>query len=96
MHWEIEVVAIYQPDTARTDFFDVPIMSELPSAQNYDAVILSSMEQTTDFIAELESMADSQMLIVPPLLLNMNYRNPTQEINDNNRIKAESTETRQE
>lgn len=76
MHSDIEVVAIYQPNANRNEFFGVPIVAQIPDAKEYDSVILSSMEQTTDFIEHLEANLDQHAWIVPPLLLNMNYRNP--------------------
>ena len=88
MHSDIEVVAIYQPDSSRTEFFGVPIKAKLPSANKYDAVILSSMEQTTDFIEQLEAKLDHQTLVVPPLLLNMNYRNPEPKTKNDSRDEA--------
>jgi len=89
MQSDIKVVAVYQPDTNRTEFFNVPIVQELPENDDYDTVILTSMEQTTDFIEQLEAKLDSQTWVVPPLLLNMNYRNPEPASKNDHQIETE-------
>lgn len=91
MQSDISVIAIFQPDTSRTEFFNVPIVGELPARQDYDSVILSSMEQTTGLIEQLEATLDPQAWVVPPLLLNMNYRNP--DLNIGNEHQAETEQT---
>lgn len=85
MHSDIDVIAIYQPSSNRTEFFGVPVIAKLPAAKEYDSVILSSMEQTTDFIDELEATLDHHTWILPPLLLNMNYRNPDLKLDSKDR-----------
>ena len=89
IHSDIEVIAIYQPGSKRSEFFGVPIVAKLPASKSFDSVILSSMEQTTDFIDKLEATLDCQTWIVPPLLLNMNYRNPELEQKNDSRDEAE-------
>ena len=66
MHSDIEVVAIFQPNQAKTEFFNVPIVNEMLKAKEYDSVVLSSMEQTTDFIKELEGSLDPQAWMYHP------------------------------
>lgn len=74
---EIEVVCVYQPKSGKEQFFDLPVMDALPAVHTYDAVLLTSMEQTNELLDGMQKALgkDSGRIIVPSLLLNMNYRN---------------------
>lgn len=68
------LVAVYQPGAGRTDFFDVPVVSVLPAIDQYDCVVLTSMEQTNELLSELEVTVSQDRLFVPEMLLTMKYR----------------------
>lgn len=74
MHCEIEVLAIFQPAAQRADFFNVPVVEELINPVEFDCVVLTSMEQTTDLLECLASLISADQLVVPEMLLNMQYR----------------------
>ena len=68
------LVAVYQPGAGRSDFFDVPVVSVLPGIDQYDCVVLTSMEQTNELLSELEVTVSQDRLFVPEMLLTMKYR----------------------
>lgn len=72
----IELVGIYQPNSQRNEFFGVPICSKDIECLTFDVVVMSSMEQTRELVVELEQSIGEQRVLVPNMLLDMNYRNP--------------------
>ncbi|NNC99691.1 MAG: winged helix-turn-helix transcriptional regulator [Gammaproteobacteria bacterium] len=71
---EIEVVGVFQLEQRATDFFDLPVAFDLNNFGEFDVVVMTSMEQTKDLLEALRLMIDEDRIIVPSLLLNMNYR----------------------
>lgn len=84
MQSKIELVAIYQPGSQRTEFFGVPIVVQSIECDSFDAIVLTSMEQTRELALELEDLYGAEKLVVPAMLLNMNYRNPLMSEQDSN------------
>jgi DNA-binding MarR family transcriptional regulator len=78
MQSEVAVVGIFQPGAQRHEFFGVPVHSKTIECDSFDIVVMSSMEQTRDLAEELEVVYGSDRVIIPAMLLNMNYRNPEQ------------------
>lgn len=78
MQTDISVVSIFQPGSQRTEFFGVPVCQEFAILPPFDCVVLTSMEQTSDLVAILESRLASGQLLVPSMLLNMKYRGDEQ------------------
>jgi len=74
---KIEIVGIYQPNSQRNEFFGVPVCSKDIECDTFDVVVMSSMEQTRELVGELELKFGEQCILVPNMLLDMNYRNPT-------------------
>ena len=78
---DVTVVAIYQPNSPRKEFFGVPVFTKLIECgsltNDIDVIVLSSMEQTNELLTELESVFDDPVVKVPELLRSMNYRNIT-------------------
>ncbi len=68
------LVAVYQPGAGRSDFFDVPVVSVLPAIDQYDCVVLTSMEQTNELLSELEVTVSQDRLFVHEMLMTMKYR----------------------
>jgi len=77
MHCEIEVLAIFQPQAQRVDFFNVPVIEDMPDTTLFDCVVMTSMEQTTDLLQSLEGCVDDEKIVVPEMLVNMKYRDPS-------------------
>lgn len=75
MQTEVEVVAIFQPGATRSEFFGVEVKHHLLKTSEFDCVVLTSMEQTSELVEHLEANLTDDRIIVPSLLLNMNYRN---------------------
>ncbi|MGK0374565.1 MAG: DNA-binding MarR family transcriptional regulator [Arenicella sp.] len=73
---KIELIAIYQPASPRREFFGVPLVDQRLECDSFDVIVLTSMEQTRELVLELEAFYGADKLIVPSMLLNMNYRNP--------------------
>ena len=77
----VTVVAIYQPSATRNEFFGVPVLTKLIEcrtlASDIDVVVLSSMEQTVELLAELDTVFNKKAVKTPELLKSMNYRNET-------------------
>lgn len=76
---EVEIVTVYQTGEDRNDYFGVPVLKSLPSTSNFDCLVLSSMEQTTELITQLENYCEqhqlgSDRIVVPELLRTMKYR----------------------
>jgi DNA-binding MarR family transcriptional regulator len=84
MQSKIELVAIYQPGSQRHEFFGVPIVEQSIECDSFDAIVLTSMEQTRELALELEGLYGAEKLLVPAMLLNMNYRNPLMNELDSN------------
>ncbi|MBL4671920.1 MAG: winged helix-turn-helix transcriptional regulator [Arenicella sp.] len=84
MQSKVELVAIYQPGSQRHEFFGVPIVAQSIECDSFDAIVLTSMEQTRQLALELEALYGAEKLVVPAMLLNMNYRNPLMTEQDSN------------
>ena len=52
----------------------MPVVSVLPGIDQYDCVVLTSMEQTNELLSELEVTVSQDRLFVPEMLLTMKYR----------------------
>ena len=72
---DIKVVAVLQPKAGREEFFDLPIVEELRQCAGFDAVVMTSMEQTTELVESLRQSLNEDQIVIPSLLLNMQYRN---------------------
>ena len=71
---DVQVVAVFQPGSERTAFFDLPVFTTLEQCGDFDRVVLTSMEQTSELLRMLEQRFDKQDIVVPSLLLDMHYR----------------------
>lgn len=74
MQASVQVVSIFQPDAQRDDFFNVVVDDNLPDLNDFDCVVLTSMEQTSELISLLQPKLCDKAVYVPDMLLNMNYR----------------------
>lgn len=72
---EVSVVSIFQPAAEVDRFFDLPVVQNLEQLEDFDALVVTSMEQTNDLLKLLHEQFAEGRIIVPSLLLNMNYRN---------------------
>lgn len=72
---EIEVVAVYQTDAVKETFFDIPIYTDLISCPEFDQIVMTSMEQTSEIVKSLGDEFGDDKIIIPALLLSMKYRN---------------------
>lgn len=70
----VDVVGVYQPGAGKQQFFDLPVYGNLADCADFDSIVMTSMEQTHELLAELEKVFDQQRILVPSLLLNMHYR----------------------
>jgi DNA-binding MarR family transcriptional regulator len=79
MQSQVSVIAIYQPNSSRNEFFGVPVRPKLIECgslvEDFDVIVMSSMEQTNELLAELEHIFGASEIKVPELLVSMNYRN---------------------
>jgi len=76
MQSDVHVVGIYQPNSQRNEFFGVPVHSKRIECDSFDTIVMTSMEQTRELAQELEEVYGIDKLLIPAMLLNMNYRNP--------------------
>jgi len=80
---DISVTGVYQPGVNKTMFFDLPVFAVFEDCNEFDCVVLTSMEQTAELASSITRMLASKQdkqssderVIVPSLLLNMHYRN---------------------
>lgn len=86
----LQVVAVFQPGSKRDEFFGVPVVGELTNSIEFDCAVLTSMEQTSELVVLLEGTLDEEQIIVPSLLLNMNYR-CNEHLNDDDDGNEKST-----
>ncbi len=82
MQCEVDVIGVYQPNAQRNEFFGVPVHSKPIECDSFDIIVMSSMEETRDLSLELEQNYGAHRVLIPSMLLNMNYRNPTQPMGD--------------
>ena len=71
---DVEVVGVFQADQANSQFFDLPVAPSLAQFENFDVVVMTSLEETNSLLAVLRKELSEEQIIVPSLLLNMNYR----------------------
>ncbi|MFT7525111.1 MAG: DNA-binding MarR family transcriptional regulator [Arenicella sp.] len=71
---EVDVLGVFQINTDQATFFDLPVCEDLSQFDKFDVVIMTSMEQTNELLELLRLRLDEDRIIVPSLLLNMNYR----------------------
>ncbi len=86
---ELPVLGVYQPglDAESNDrFFGLPILSEWPQASEFSIAVLTSMEQTTELLNEVEQRLPSGAILVPPMLLKMKFRQPAA-VSDHNPVE---------
>ena len=83
---EIEVIEVFQPQETKSSFFDIPICNKLNECAPCDYVVMTSMEQTSDLLTLLKTQFSTDEILVPPLLLNMQYRST--EVVDEVEIKS--------
>lgn len=76
---KLDVIAVYQPETTRKDFFGLKVVTDLPDVNSFDCAVITSMEQTNQLVSYCESSMSNDKIVIPTMLLNMNYRN--EEIN---------------
>ncbi len=79
---DIEVVGVYQTDAMKSNFFEIPVFSDISQCPEFDQIVMTSMEQTSDLVKNLGEQFGEEKITVPSLLLNMQYRNDVIE-NDN-------------
>ncbi len=74
---DARVVGVYQPASERDEFFGVPVYSKPVecAALKFDVIVISAMEQTGELITELRQRYGEELVVVPDMLLTMNYRN---------------------
>ncbi|MEM7360972.1 MAG: winged helix-turn-helix transcriptional regulator [Pseudomonadota bacterium] len=72
---DVDVLGVVQPGAGGSSFFDLEVVESIAMLDDYDAVVMTSMEQTNDLLQQLREECAEEQLIVPSLLLNMNYRN---------------------
>jgi len=77
--FDVDVIEIFQPAATRSEFFGVKVKHEPPQPNGFDRIVLTSMEQTAELLRVLEADVADEQIIVPSLLLNMNYRNQDHE-----------------
>lgn len=70
----VALAGVWQPGLTQSSFFDVSVVSDLKDLPSADAVVLTSLEQTNELLARLQEVLPAEQVIVPSLLLNMNYR----------------------
>lgn len=87
---EIKVLGVFQPDETQSQFFDLPILTELEQLPKFDALVMTSLEQTQSLLSMLETITEPQQLKLPTMLLNMQYRNPTLSQNDESVINQDN------
>ena len=71
---KIPVAGVYQPGERRDDFFGVPVFNSLPCNESFDALLITSLEQTVDLLDECEKAFTSKPILLPPMLLSVKYR----------------------
>lgn len=72
---DVDVVGVFQKDPQSSAFFDLIVADDLTKFGDFDAVVMTSMEQTNELLELMRASLNEQQIIVPSLLLNMNYRN---------------------
>lgn len=73
----VSVLGILQPASTLETFYDLPVVAELSELVGVNCVVLTSMEQTSELMAELTQQVSQDRLYVPPMLLSINYRDPS-------------------
>ena len=71
---DVEVVGVYQTDETKKLFFDLPVGQSLAQFEDFDVVVMTSLEETNSLLDVLRKELGDERIIVPSLLLNMNYR----------------------
>jgi len=72
---EVEVLGVFQVGSSKEQFFDLPVSADLDLFGDVDVVVMTSMEQTSALIESVRKQFDEDRIVIPELLLNMNYRN---------------------
>lgn len=71
---EVDIVGVFQTDEPKEYFFDLPVASKLAQFESFDVVVMTSLEETNALLEALRKELSEDRIIVPSLLLNMNYR----------------------
>ena len=71
---DVEVVGVFQTDPQSSLFIDLKVAADLTKFGHFDVVVMTSMEQTDELLEILRTNLNEQQIIVPSLLLDMNYR----------------------
>lgn len=71
---DISVVGVFQPDSDKQQFFDLPVQQSMFESEQFDVVIMTSLEQTETLFTLLKQELDPACILLPPMLVDMNYR----------------------
>jgi DNA-binding MarR family transcriptional regulator len=71
---ELKIVGVFQPNCSKEQFFDLEVSGDISSFEGFDCVVMTSMEETSDLLSLLHEVVGEDLVIVPSLLLDMNYR----------------------
>ncbi len=80
---DVEVVGVFQNDPQSSLFIDVKVADNLAEFDHFDVVVMTSMEQTDELLDLLRTSLNEKQIIIPSLLLGMNYRNEVKQQNVN-------------
>ena len=72
---EVKVVGVFQPGKVKPQFFDLDVYDSPTKFGDFDVIVMTSMEQTNELLSVLQGDFSEHKIIIPSLLLNMNYRN---------------------
>lgn len=71
---KISVVGVFQPSTDKQQFFELPVQQSMFDRQQFDVVVMTSLEQTEILFTLLKQELDSECILLPSMLAGMNYR----------------------
>lgn len=71
---EVTVVGVFQIGEVKPQFFDLGVHDSPAKFGDFDVIVMTSMEQTNELLGLLQNDFPEHQIIIPSLLLNMNYR----------------------
>lgn len=72
---DVEIVSVFQPSASREQFFDCEVVSVMPDSETFDVVVVSSLEQTNEFIEQLQTLLPAERIVIPEFLPTIRFRN---------------------
>ena len=66
--YQLEIIGMYDPTTVKKNFFSTPVFNELQNTPNFDACLITALENSQDIFISVINKIDSEVVYTPSIL----------------------------